>query len=328
MSILSLLFADRFSLLSTERRTISIGSLPGLIGTMPSSKTHLEDLRQQIDEIDDQLHDLLMKRTGIVEAIAAEKSGKLPALRPGREAMILRRLAERHAGPFPKGALVRMWREMLAAMVGMQTKFAVAVFMPDEASGYWDLARDHFGSHTPMTAYHSIGQVIRAVTEGQASIGILPMPQEDDADPWWRFFVASDESAPRVLARLPFAGRGSARGDAGDVLAVGSGALEATGDDRSLIVIETRGEISRARIFSGIAAGTLTCSFFAAFKPAADTTLNLLELTDFVRPDDPRLLQCAQHIGATATVDRIVSLGSYAAPLVSTNGLAARRSGV
>jgi chorismate mutase len=293
---------------------------------MPGSKTHLEDLRQQIDDIDDRLHDLLMKRTEIVEAIAAEKrNGNLPALRPGREAVILRRLAERHAGRFPKSALVRMWREMLAAMVGMQTKFAVAVYMPDETAGYWDLARDHFGSHTPMTAYHSIGQVIRAVTDGHASLGILPMPQEDDPDPWWRFFVAADESAPRVLARLPFAGRGNARADGGDALAVGSGTQEPTGDDCSLIVIETRGEISRARLFSGIAAGKLTCTFFAAYKPDADTTLNLLQLADFVRPDDPRLQQCAQHIGATATVDRIVSLGSYAAPLVPVNGMAARR---
>jgi chorismate mutase len=288
---------------------------------MPPSKTLLDDLRRQIDAIDDQVHDLLMRRTEIVEAIAAQKKdGNVPALRPGREAIILRRLAGRHAGRFPRPALVRMWREMLSATVGMQTKFAVAVYAPEDAAGYWDLARDHFGSHTPMTAYNSIGQVIRAVTDGQASVGILPMPQEDDPDPWWRFFVASDDSAPHVLARLPFAGRGNMRSDGGDALAVGSGTLEPTGDDCSLIVIETRGEISRARIFSGLAAAHLTCTFFAAFKPARDSILNLVELTDFVLPDDPRLVQFAGHISATATVDRIVSLGSYAAPLVLAEG--------
>lgn len=285
---------------------------------MPMSTTTLDDLRRRIDEIDDQVHDLLMKRTELVEAIAAEKRGSnVPALRPGREAVILRRLAARHSGRFPRPALVRMWREMLSATVGMQTQFAVAVYAPREGNGYWDLARDHFGSHTPMTAYRSIGQVIRAVTDRQASVGILPMPQEDDPDPWWRFFVSSDEATPRVLARLPFDGRGNARGEGRDALAVGSGTLEPTGADSSLIVCETRGEISRARIFSGIAASKLACSFFAAHKPSEDTTLNLIELADFVVPSDKRLMQFKEHIGATAVVERIVSLGSYAVPLAA-----------
>ena len=303
-----------FSLLSAARRTISIASFFPLYSDMSSSKPILDDLRRQIDAIDDQLHDLLMRRTDIVEAIGKEKKdGKVPAFRPGREAMILRRLVARHAGRFPVGALVRMWREMLAATVGMQAKLAIAVYAPSAASGYWDLARDHFGSHALMTAYDSIGQVIRAVTDKQASIGVLPMPSEDDADPWWRFIVSSDAATPRVLARLPFAGRGNARAG-GDALAVGSGALEPTGADRSLIVVETRGEVSRARLFSAFSASGLVCNFFAAFDPGGGTRFNLVELNDFVPPDDKRLTEFKAQIGAA--VERMLSLGSYGAPLV------------
>jgi chorismate mutase / prephenate dehydratase len=283
---------------------------------MTNSKTTLDELRRRLDGIDDQVHDLLMRRAEIVQEVSAEKKGNnVPALRPGREAVILRRLAKRHTGSFPLPSLVRMWREMLAATVAMQTNFAVAVYLPEDSSGYWDLARDHFGSHTPMTPYRSIGQVIRAVTDGQASIGILPVPLEDDPDPWWRFFVSDDEATPRILARLPFAGRGNARSDGGDALAVGCGALEATGADHSLIVFETHGAISRARIFSGLAASKLECTFFADFKPSEEIALNLVELTDFVLPDDPRLAQFTAQISATTAVERVVSLGSYAVPL-------------
>jgi chorismate mutase / prephenate dehydratase len=283
---------------------------------MANSKTTLDELRRRLDDIDDNVHDLLMKRAEIVEQVAATKRGSnVPALRPGREAIILRRLAGRHAGSFPFPALVRMWREMLSATVAMQTNFAVAVYLPRGGSGYWDLARDHFGSHTPMTPYQSIGQVIRAVTDGLANVGILPMPHEDDPDPWWRFFVSDDEATPRILARLPFAGRGNARSDSGDALAVGSGTLEATGADHSVIVFETHGAISRARIFSALEASKLTCTFFADYKPSRETALNLIELSDFVLPDDPRLAHFKTHISATAAVERILSLGSYATPL-------------
>jgi chorismate mutase/prephenate dehydratase len=280
---------------------------------MSINKPTLDDLRRQIDAIDDQLHDLIMRRTEVVEAVGKEKKdGKVPAFRPGREAIILRRLVARHGGHFPAIALVRMWREMLAATVGMQADFAVAVYAPRAASSYWDLARDHFGSHASMTAYDSIGQVFRAISDQQASIGILPMPSEDDADPWWRFLVSNDATTPRVLARLPFAGRGNAR-PGGDALAIGSGALEPTDADRSLIVIETSAEVSRARLFSALSASGLTCNFFAAFDPGGGVKLNLLELTDFVLLDDKRLAVVSEQVGAA--VDRILSLGSYAAPL-------------
>jgi len=282
---------------------------------MASGKPTLDELRRQIDVIDDQLHDLLMRRTEIVEAIGKEKKdGKVPAFRPGREALILRRLVARHSGHFPTAALVRMWREMLAATVGLQAKLAIAVYTPGTVSGYWDLARDHFGSYASMTAFDSVGQVIRAVTDKQASIGILPMPSEDDTDPWWRFIVSNDPATPRVLARLPFAGRGNARAAGGDALAVGIGALEPTGADRSLVVVETRGEVSRARLFSAFSASGLACNFFAAFDPGGGTTLSLVELTDFLAADDKRLATFTAQVGAA--VERILLLGSYGAPLV------------
>ncbi|MDB5410964.1 MAG: hypothetical protein JWL84_5876 [Rhodospirillales bacterium] len=281
---------------------------------MSDSQPLLDDLRRRIDEIDDQMHDLLMQRTEIVEAIGREKkSGNVAALRPGREAMILRRLMARHRGDFSRAAVVRMWRELLSTTVGLQTRFAVAVYAPP-TSGYWDIARDHFGSNTPLTAFRSVGQVISAVTDGQVSVGILPMPREDDADPWWRFIMSPDERTPRILARLPFGARGNARHDGGDALVIGSGTVEATGDDRSLVVVEAGGGLSRARLFAAVGQAGLACSFCASFHSGADSTLYLMELTDFIPPQDARLGKLREQLGSAA-IDRIVTLGSYATPL-------------
>src|SRR5207244_11582542 len=97
--------------------------------------------------------------------------------------------------------------------------------------------------------YRSVGQVIRAVTEGQASIGVLPMPQEGEAGPWWRHLVSKDDSAPRVVARLPFGARGNARSDGADALAIGRGAQQETGADRTLLMTQSAADISRGRIF-------------------------------------------------------------------------------
>jgi chorismate mutase/prephenate dehydratase len=280
---------------------------------MLPTPSDLAELRRCLDEIDDKLHDLLIKRAEVVSVVAASKrEGKLAAFQPGREAQIIRRLVDRHSGDFPVATLVRMWREMLAATVQLQSIFAVAVFAPIESQGFWDLARDHYGSHTPMSAYHSIGQVIRAVTEGRASVGVLPMPQEGETDPWWRHLLSKDEDAPRVVARLPFGGRGNARTDGAGALAIGRGVQQETGQDRVLLAAESSTDISRGRILRTISSLGLVCTFFASYEHA-DSAVNLIEIEGFVPITDPRLDSFRKQLGGA--LHRLLPFGGYAVPL-------------
>jgi chorismate mutase / prephenate dehydratase len=284
------------------------------IASMSTTPSDLEDLRRRLDEIDDVLQRLLIERAEIVSLVADRKrqDRSLAAFQPAREAEILRRLAARHAGPFPLATLVRMWREMLAATVRMQSEFAVAVFAPPEAPGFWDLARDHYGSNTPMTASPLASQVIRAVSEGGASVGVLPMPQEGDPDPWWRHLLSNDENAPRVVGRLPFGARGNARSEGADALAIGRFAQQPSGEDRTLFITETAEHISRARLFAILSALQLTCSFFATVDYAGGA-LDLIELEGFVPLSDARLEAFREQLGPALT--QLLPLGGYAVPL-------------
>jgi chorismate mutase / prephenate dehydratase len=280
---------------------------------MLATPSDLEELRRSLDRIDDKLQDLLIERAVIIARVAAsKKEGNLAAFQPGREAEIIRRLVARHRGDFPVATLVRMWREMLAATVRLQSSFAVAVYAPADAPGFWDLARDHYGSNTPISAYRSTGQVIRAVTEGQASAGVLPMPQGGEPDPWWRHLLSKDEDAPRVVARLPFGPRGNARSDGADALVIGRARQQATGNDRTLLVTESVAEISRGRIFRILSSLGLACTFFASCEHHGGA-LDLIEIDGFVPPADPRLDGFRAQLGAE--LHRLLPLGGYAVPL-------------
>ncbi len=274
----------------------------------------LEQLRRRIDEIDDRLHDLLIERLDVVSRIAAHKrsNGALAPHQPAREAEIIRRLVGRNRGPLPAATLVRMWRELLAAATRMQGAFTIAVYAPPDAHGFWDLARDHYGSQTPMLAFGSTAQVIRAVTEGQASVGVLPMPEEEERDPWWRHLLWDNEDAPRVVARLPFGARGNARGDGANGLAIGHGAQLPTGRDRSFFAAENTLDISRGRIFSTLAGLGLACTFMASSE-FADGANTLIEIDGFVAASDPRLERLRAQLGPALT--RLVRFGGYAVPL-------------
>lgn len=287
---------------------------------MQPSTTALDDLRRDIDQIDDSIHDLLMRRAQIVGQVAAAK-GEQPGgsggiyLRPGREAVILRRLVARHSGSLPPAVVARIWRELITAFTRMQGPFAVAVYAPEDRRGFWDVARDHYGSIVPMTAVNTPVAAVRAVSEGTATVGIVPYPAEDDSDPWWRYLLSSDGRTPRVVARLPFAGRGNARGENRDALAIALCPNEPTGDDRTLLAIELGFDLSRGRLKDMLEASGLAPTAFCTWhaREAAGHSLHLVEVADFVGPGDQRLSYFLGRAGDQPV--RVNVMGGYAVPL-------------
>jgi len=283
---------------------------------MTSPPVTLDELRRRIDTVDDRLHDLILERAALVEAVAAAKKGDgTPTLRPGREAAILRRLAARHRGRFPRQSLVRLWREILGGAVAIQGKFAVAVTAPDGAPGLWDLARDHFGSHLSMLPLRSPAEVVSAVGEGRAAVGIVPVPSDDERAPWWPSLVNVGPNGPRVLARLPFAAGSNARRGKDDAFVIGFGTPDASGDDVTLLLIETEGPVSRAKLGAAFEKTGPRMNFLAGAAPEPGRALNLVELDDLVLPDDARVATATTQLGGSVKSVRL--FGTYPRPLAA-----------
>jgi len=267
----------------------------------------LAALRAELDRIDDALHDLLMERAGVVEQVA--HTGKRGALRPGREAAIIRRLLTRHHGSLPAQTLVRIWRELLAGTTAMQGGFSVAVCAADGDSSYVQAAREHFGALTPLRAHRSPAHAIGEVSAGTAAIAVLPLPSETEAprDAWWTALLHKDEPRIHVIGRLPFwAARPEGAPDV-QALVIAAVAPDASGADRSLLGLELPLEVSRARLVGALTAGGFELSHVILRRdpgaPAADA---IADVHGFVADDDPRL----DNLGTL--LRRPVVLGAYA----------------
>jgi chorismate mutase len=233
-------------------------------------------LRAEIDATDDALHALLMQRAAVVERLRASgvKSGH--PLRPGREAAILRRLFARHAGPLPRAALFRVWREILASSIAQQGGFTVAALPAVEA-----VARAHFGLGTPLRAQATPARALAALSSGEAAVAVLPMPAEEEpADAaWW---LALDATRLSVIAKLPFlAGPGAV-----PALVVSASAPDASGEDRTLLRFALPEGASRAHVAAGLAAAGLTATLLLLRREAGQ---GLAEIPGFLASGDPRL---------------------------------------
>ena len=277
----------------------------------------LADLRASIDQIDDALHDLLMRRADLVERVAALGSLGKVALRPGREADIIRRLLRRHAGGLPKRVLPRLWRELLAGTTGMQRNYLITVCetgaATDSGGGQFiQCAREHFGAATALRVHRSPAQAIAEVSKGTAIAAVLPMPSEDEApaQAWWTALLHRDEPRIYVIARLPFwtpRAEGAPRVQA---LVVATAAPDASDDDRSLLGLELALETSRARLTSLVtAAGFVAGPIILRRDQGAGVAHALVDVAGMVDEADPRLAAMADLLR------RPVVLGGYATPV-------------
>ncbi|UCH75243.1 MAG: chorismate mutase [Rhodospirillales bacterium] len=277
---------------------------------MDRTEGKLNDLRGEIDEIDTALHDLIMRRAAIVESIAAAKGEQSASgMRPGREAEILRRLSARHRGPFPRGSLVRIWREIISAVTAMQGPYSVAVFA-DDSGALWDLSRDHFGNCTGLSTRAARRDVVGGVADGTVTHGVLPYPLDEDDRPWWAGLWSNE--APQIVMRLPFLPGGNARGRHAQALVIARVAPEPTGDDRTLLLIESAEQRRRAVFAEMVGQIGLDGRLVSA---ATDGSLQyLVEVADFLGRDDERL----EALRRQDEVVRVQVIGAYPVPLAET----------
>lgn len=184
----------------------------------------LLELRQQIDALDSQLQELLIQRTALTQQVGELKRSTPSFINrgqfmyPGREAMILRRLVERHRGAMPVQALMQLWREIMMATLSVVEQPFSCGYLGGGALGieggadYGMLARDHFGVCVPMTAFDNPANLIQAVQQQRLDYAVLPWPSQRDVGQWWTALLqspmgaaeAAGQKALRVFFALPF----------------------------------------------------------------------------------------------------------------------------
>jgi chorismate mutase/prephenate dehydratase len=135
----------------------------------------LDDLRAEIDAIDDQLLTLLAKRADLVpKIIEAKKALGMRTVDPEREQAILDRLAERGAGAFPSSAVRAVFREIMSGSVSLQRTIRVAFLGPEGTYSHL-AARQLFGFAPTYLEESTIAGVVDSVRRGRADHGVVPL---------------------------------------------------------------------------------------------------------------------------------------------------------
>ncbi|MDI6761954.1 MAG: prephenate dehydratase [Thermodesulfobacteriota bacterium] len=135
----------------------------------------IQDLRQRIDALDRQILHLLNERAEIVLEVGKVKlEEKIGSYDPDREAEILRHLIQEHSGPFPKQAIVPVFREIVSACRLLERKLAV-IYLGPPASHTHQACVKHFGISIEAISSENIWDIFESVEKEKVDFGIVPI---------------------------------------------------------------------------------------------------------------------------------------------------------
>ena len=278
----------------------------------------LDALRGQIDNIDDTIHDLLMQRAELANAIRSAKSaiegdGKgeiLSAYRPAREADMLRRLKSRHKGRLPFAAVARIWREIIASLTQMQAPYGLYICGGSNLLAFHDIGRFYYGAAAHIHVHEDADAVLDAVSGDPAGLGLLPYPSRDETTPWWPRLVKLRQNGIAVIASLPFFDSVAANtAPQPSILVISHAPFEPSGDDTTLLVINTPAATSKTRAVDMMRQAGIDCHILAQNKsPDRPGTIDMLAAaTGFLD----------KQIKSPPEINKTTILGGYANPITT-----------
>ncbi|MDF1629686.1 MAG: prephenate dehydratase [Alcanivoracaceae bacterium] len=143
-----------------------------------SKQPTLEQLRAQIDALDEKLQGLINERASLAQSVAsvkrAEEGGEPIFYRPEREAQVLRMVKERNQGPLDGEVIARLFREVMSACLALEQPMKVA-FLGPEGTFTHQAVLKHFGNGVTAVPMNAIDEVFREVDAGAANYGIVPV---------------------------------------------------------------------------------------------------------------------------------------------------------
>ena len=148
---------------------------------------NLEQVRADIDVIDQDIQALINKRAQCAQRVADIKLADVAAAhargetgvepvfyRPEREAQVLQRIISRNTGPLEGANMAHIFREIMSACLALEKPLQVAYFGP-EGTFTQAAAIKHFGHAAICVPQATIDNVFSQVQSGECHYGVVPV---------------------------------------------------------------------------------------------------------------------------------------------------------
>lgn len=135
----------------------------------------LDDLRRQIDLLDDQIVQVLNARADLARQIGvAKQTAGVGVFRPDREQEILERVTARSVGPLPRHSLLAVYRELMSASFALEQPLRIGYLGP-AGSHTHEAALGKFGASVEYEPLLDLRGVFEEIARGRVDYGVVPV---------------------------------------------------------------------------------------------------------------------------------------------------------
>jgi chorismate mutase/prephenate dehydratase len=137
--------------------------------------TTVERLRSKIDQVNQKLLRLLAERGRLAQTIGEIKRRNGEAVyQPAREEAVLDAMIEQNPGPLSDEQIRRIFVEIISACRALERELKIAYLGPPHTYSH-QAALSRFGASAKLIAEASIPDVFRALENGRADFGVVPV---------------------------------------------------------------------------------------------------------------------------------------------------------
>ncbi len=140
----------------------------------------INDIRQKIDEIDDNILGLLVKRINLAKTIGNIKNKTGSSIyRPEREQSIIQRLSKGDTGLLNADSIRNIFLEIFSVSRSIESSDRVGYLGP-EGSFTHQAAKEHLGGTGIFVPIKNINSIFKAVEEKHIRFGVIPIENNQE----------------------------------------------------------------------------------------------------------------------------------------------------
>lgn len=205
------------------------------------SPIKIEDVRAEIDRVDNALLSLIAERLELAAAVRRAKSG-VRFWRPSREESHIRELAAATEDTPPE-LVSRIWAELMSASIALQGPMKLHIALEGDTLDVWTLVRDRFGAAIPAMSYPTASSALAAAYADNEGVAVLPAP--GGMNSWWTVLGARGAMPDmHILSGLPRTGND----DWPRAVAVSTADIQPSGADQTLLICDRKTKIDGAQL--------------------------------------------------------------------------------
>ena len=140
----------------------------------------INELRKKIDDVDEEIINLINKRTELVLEIGKQKSKTNDSFyAPHREKIIIDRIKELNPGPFPNSVLELIYKEVMSACRALEKPTTIAYLGPEGSFGHVASIK-HFGSSATYIPIQHQMDIFIEVEASRTDYGVVAIENTTD----------------------------------------------------------------------------------------------------------------------------------------------------